>query len=156
MIAAALFALSLFDAPQTHTVHRHVSGWTVRVTTDRFTKGVSCSVSKGKVRFQGDVLIFHLGEYADVTNAMFRVDGGPVRSVHEATYDDQRRGYYRKDGPLENPSGGEVALPSFYVTGAKWVYIRETPRDYLSWFDVSHFTDALALARSEGCPDIGP
>jgi hypothetical protein len=156
MIAAALFALSLFDAPQTHTVRHHVAGWTVKVTADRFTKGVSCAVSKGKVAFRNDVLIFHLHDYADTSDAMFRVDGGPVRSVHEATYEDQRRGYYRSGGPLENPSGGEVALPSFYVTGAKWVYIRETPRDYLSWFDVSHFADALALARSLNCPGIGP
>ncbi len=87
---------------------------------------------------------------------MFRIDDGPARSVHEATYDDQRRGYYRRGGPLENPLAGEVALPSFYVTGAKWVYIRETPRNDLSWFDVSHFAEALALARSESCPDIGP
>jgi hypothetical protein len=156
MIAAALFALSLFDAPQTHTVQRHVGGWTVKVTTDRFTKGLSCSVSKGRVAFRNDVLIFHLSEYADVSDATFRVDGGPVRSVHEATYEDQRRGYYRRGGPLENPSAGEVALPSFYVTGAKWVYIRGQLRNGLSWFDVSHFADALALARSENCPDIGP
>jgi hypothetical protein len=156
MIAAALFALSLFEAPQTHTVYRHVGGWTVKATTDRFTKAVTCSIRKGRVAFRNDVLIFHLGEYADTSEAVFRVDDGPARSVHDATYDDQRRGYYRRGGPLENPSAGEVALPSFYVTGAKWVYIRETPRNDLSWFNVSHFAEALALARSENCPDIGP
>src|ERR1700733_6847084 len=148
MIAAAYLALSLFGAGQTDTVHRHVGGWTVRVTTDRFTKGGSCSVTKGRVAFRNDVLVFHLGEYANTSDAVFRVDGGPVRSVHEGTYDDQRRGYYRSGGPLEKPAGGAGALPSFYVTGAKSVYIREKLRDGRSWFDVSHFADALALARS--------
>ena len=156
MIAAAFLALSLFGSGQTDTVHRHVSGWTVRVTSDHFTKEVSCSMSKGRVAFHNDVLVFHLGEFADTSDAVFRVDGGPVRSVHEATYDDQRRGYYRNGGPLENPSAGQVALPSFYVTGAKYVYIRETPRNGLSWFDVSGFADALAAARAMKCPDIGP
>jgi len=155
MIAAALFALSLFGG-QTTTAHRNVGGWTVRTTTDRFTKAVTCSITKGRVEFRKDVLIFRLGRLTDTSQADFRVGGGPVRSVREATYDDQRRGYYRDGGPLENPSAGEVALPSFYVTGAKWVYIRETPRNNLSWFDVSRFPDALALARTMKCPGIGP
>jgi hypothetical protein len=155
MIAAAYFALNLL-AGQTTTVHRHVGGWTVKATTDRFTRAVTCSMTKGRVEFRKDVLIFHLGGLADTSDAYFRVDAGPVRSVRDATYDDQRRGYYRDGGPLANPSAGEVALPSFYVTGAKWVYIRETPRNDLSWFNVSRFADALALARAMKCPDTGP
>jgi hypothetical protein len=156
MIAAAYLALTLFGSGQTSTVHRHVGGWTVAATSDRFTKAVSCAVSKGHVEFRNDVLIFHLSRLDDTTNAFFRVDDGPARSVREATYDDQRRGYYRNGGPLENPSAGVVALPSFYVAGAKWVYIRATPRNDLSWFNVSRFADALALARTLQCPDIGP
>jgi hypothetical protein len=156
MIAAAYLALTLFGSGQTSTVHRHLAGWTVNVTTDRFTKAQTCSIAKGKVEFRQDVLIFHLSRLDDTANAYFRVDDGPARSVREATYDDQRRGYYRSGGPLENPSAGEVALPSFYVAGAKWVYIRATPRNDLSWFDVSRFADALALARTMNCPGIGP
>lgn len=155
MLAAAYFALSLL-AGQTKTVHRHVGGWTVKVTTDRFTKAVTCQMTKGRVEFRNDVLIFHLSRLADSSDADFRVDGGPVRSVREATYDDQRRGYFRDGGPLANPSNGEVALPSFYVTGARRVYIRENPRNPVNWFDVSRFADALALARAMKCPDIGP
>jgi hypothetical protein len=155
MIAAAYFSLSLLAA-QTGTVHRHVGGWTLKVSTDSFTGAVACSMTKGRVEFRNDVLIFHLSRLDDTSDAVFRVDGGPVRSVREATYDDERRGYYRDGGPLENPSAGKVALPSFYVTGAKWVYIRETPRNDISWFDVSRFADALAVARSMKCPDIGP
>lgn len=156
MIAAAYLALTLFGSGQTSTIHRYVGGWTVKATSDRFTKIVTCSIAKGHVEFRKDVLIFHLSRLDDTTNAFFRVDDGPPRSVREATYDDQRRGYYRSGGPLENPSAGLVALPSFYVTGAKWVYIRATPRNDLSWFNVSRFADALALARAMKCPDIGP
>src|SRR5580658_5804799 len=108
MIAAAYLALTLFGSGQTSTVHRHLAGWTVNVTTDRFTKAQTCSIAKGKVEFRPDVLIFHLSRLDDTANAYFRVDDGPARSVREATYDDQRRGYYRSGGPLENPSAGEV------------------------------------------------
>ena len=156
MIAAAYLALNLFGAGQTSTVHRHVGGWIVKVTTDRFTKAETCQLAKGHVEFRKDVLIFHLSRLDDTSNAYFRVDDGPARSVREATYEDQRRGYYRSGGPVENPSSGLVALPSFYVTGAKWVYIRATPRNDLSWFSVSRFADALARARSMNCPVIGP
>jgi hypothetical protein len=163
MIAAALVALSLFGERQTLlergqqiTTHHHVGGWTVKVSWDRFTGGITCAVNKGRVEFKGDVLIFHSDPEVDNSDAVFRIDGGPARSVHEATFDDERRGYYRKDGPLANPSAGEVALPSFYVTGAKWVYIRANPHRAADTFDVRRFSDALALARAKKCPGIGP
>lgn len=163
MIAAALLALSLFggrhtllEQSQTTTIHRHVGGWTVKQTRDRFTQAVSCSMSKGRVEFRDDVLIFHSNPDDDTSDAVFKVDGGPVRSVREATYEDQRRGYFRDGGPLENPSAGEVALPPFYAAGASWVLIRPTPRHPANSFDVRYFAEALALARSLNCPGIGP
>jgi hypothetical protein len=162
MIAATLVALALFGEPQslfergqTTTHHHHVGGWTVRVIWDRFTGETSCTVRKGRVELQNDVLIFHAPEEVDTSDAVFRIDGGPARSVHEATYEDQRRGYYRNGGPLENPSAGEVALPTYYVTGAKWVYIRANPRRAPDAFDVRNFPEALALARSLKCPGLG-
>jgi hypothetical protein len=162
MIAAALLALSLFgDKPllepsQTVTRHRHVGGWTVKISHDRFTGAVSCAMAKGHVEFRTDALIFHLNRDADTSDAVFRIDGGPAHNVHEATYDDERRGFYRNGGPLANPTGGEVVLPSFYVTGAKWVFIRAVPNREPDAFDVRRFADALALARANGCPDVGP
>jgi hypothetical protein len=162
MIAAAVFALGLFgsgallEPAQTATTHRHVGGWTVKLVRDRFTGGISCSMSKGRVELRSDVLVFHGDSHADTDDAVFRIDGGPARSVREATYDDQRHGYFRDGGPLENPSAGKIALPSFYVTGAKWIYIRANPRRSPQAFDVRGFADALTLARTMKCPDVGP
>ena len=156
MIAATMLALSLFSAHQTITRHHHVGGWTVRVIWDRFTGDISCTVRKGRVELQNDVLVFRSPEWVDTSDAIFRIDAGPARSVHEATYEDQRRGYYRHGGPLANPSDGEVALPTYYVTGAKYVWIRPDVRQEPWRFDVSRFADALALARSEKCPGLGP
>lgn len=156
MIAAAVLALHVFGGGQMKTVHRHVGGWVIDATTDRFTKTVTCTVGKGYVSFENDVLIFHLGRHADTIDADFRIDDGPARSVREATFEDQRRGYYRDGGPLANPSGGEVALPSFYVTGAKRVFIRPAPGRAIQSFDVRRFADALALARQMNCPGVGP
>ena len=156
MIAAAVLALSLFAPAQTATIHRYVGGWTVKLMRDRFTGAVSCSMNKGRVEFRRDVLVFHGDSRADTDDAVFRIDGGPARSVREATYDDQRHGYFRDAGPLENPSAGQVALPSFYVTGASWVYIRANPRRSPERFDVRRFPDALTLARAMKCPGVGP
>jgi hypothetical protein len=163
MIVATLVALSLFgerqsvfERGQTITRHHHVEGWTVRVLWDRFTGATSCTVRKGHVELRNDVLVFHAPTWLDTSDAVFRIDGGPARSVHEATYEDQRRGYYRIGGPVENPSAGEVALPSYYVTDAKWVYIRADAGRAPDGFDVRGFPAALALARSEKCPDLGP
>jgi hypothetical protein len=163
MIAAALVALSLFgerqsilERGQTITRHHHVAGWTVRVLWDRFTGDISCTVRKGAVELLNDVLVFHASAWVDTSDAVFRIDGGPARSVHEATYEDQRRGYYRQGGPLENPSAGAVALPSYYVTNAKWVYIRADAKRAPDGFDVRGFPQALALARAQKCPNLGP
>jgi hypothetical protein len=163
MIAASLVALvlfgerqSFFEHGQTITQHHHVAGWTVRVIWDRFTGETSCTVRKGHVELKDDVLVFHSPTWVDTSDAVFRIDGGPARSVHEATYEDQRRGYYRSGGPVENPSAGEVALPSYYVTHAEWVYIRAGAGRAPEGFDVRGFPAALALARSEKCPNLGP
>jgi hypothetical protein len=147
---------TVFEPAQTTTLSRHVGGWTLKVTRDKFTHEVSCSMSKGRVEFSNDVLIFHSNPDDDTTDAVFKVDGGPVRSVRDATFEDQRRGYFRAGGPLENPSAGQVALPSHYVTGASWVYIRPTPKHPPNGFDVRGFAGALALARQLQCPGIGP
>ena len=162
MIATAVLALSLlgprdlFTPAQTVTVHRRLGGWTVELVRDRFTGDVSCSMTKGRVAFHDDVLVFHGNSHAETDDAFFRIDNGAARSVREATYEDQRHGYFRDGGPLENPSAGEVALPAFYVIGAKRVYVRATPKRPPESFDVGGFADALALARSMKCPGIGP
>jgi hypothetical protein len=162
MIVAALVAISLFggssllDAAQTTTRHYHLDGWTVRVIWDRFTGAASCTVRKGRVELIDDVLLFHSTSRVDTSDAVFRIDGGPARSVREATYADQRRGYYRNGGPLENPSAGLVALPSYYAANASWVYIRADVRRAPDGFDVRGLPQALALARSQKCPGLGP
>jgi hypothetical protein len=162
MIPALVLALDLFGhypifgPPQTASVQRHTGGWDIELTRDLFTGDVACAIRKGPVQFQNDVLIFHLGPYEDTYAADFRIDGGPARSVREATYEDQRRGFFRNGGPLANPSDGEVALPSYYAANATRVWVRASPGHAPAAFDVSHFPEALTLARSMGCPGIGP
>jgi hypothetical protein len=156
MIVATMLALALFGGHQTITRHHQVGGWTVSVVWDRFTGEISCTVRKDDVELQNDVLVFHSPAWVDTSDAIFRIDGGAARSVHEATYEDQRRGYYREGGPLANPSRGEVALPTHYVTNAKWVWIRPDGRHAPDGFDVRRFPDALELARAEKCPGLGP
>jgi len=156
MIAAALLALTLFGHPQVRETTRHVGGWTLRIDKDAFTGQASCWIGKQDIEFQRDSLVFHLGHETDTSDAYFRVDDGAVRSVRETTLEDERRGVYRNGGPLENPSGGLVALPAPDLAGARRVYIRATPRHMPRVFDVSRLADVLAAGDRAGCANIAP
>lgn len=156
MIAASLIALSLFGHwphAQTITQTRKAADWTIRITRDTFTDRISCSLSKRDIRFERDSLVFDLGRESDTGDAYFRVDDGAARSVREAALEDDRHGFYRNGGPIENPSGGEVVLPASYIDGAKRVSIRTSVRHSPRVFDVSRFAAALAAARAAGCGD---
>jgi hypothetical protein len=156
MIAAAFLAITLFGHPQVEQRTHHVDGWTLRIDRDTFTGQASCWIGKQDIEFQRDALVFHLGREADTSDAQFRVDDGAVRSVREATLEDERRGIYRGGGPLENPSAGEVALPTPYFDGARRVYIRATSDHLPRIFNVSHLADVLSAADKAGCVNTAP
>jgi hypothetical protein len=154
MLVVTLVALSLLGQwPHRQTVvHVERTGdWTTRITHDTFTGQTSCSLAKHDIHFERDSLVFYLGRRSDIGDADFRIDDGPARSVREASLDDDRRGFFRDGGPIDNPSDGKVVLPSSYMTGAKLVYIRISPRYQPRVFDISRFEAALAAARAAGC-----
>ena len=126
--------------------------WTVNIRRDNFTKTVSCSLKSRTVDFHNGFVVFRLGASVDTDNAFFRIDGGPARSIDEAVRQDQQLGYFSGRGPIDNPSGGEVALPRSYLDGARQVIIRATPRSKPRLFDLTRLPDALAAAKAGGCP----
>ena len=126
--------------------------WTLNIRRDNFTKTTTCSLKTRSVEFHNGVVIFRLGVSVDTDDAWFRIDDGPARGVSETVRQDQQLGYFSGHGPIDNPSGGEVALPRSYLDGAKRVTIRATPRSTPRLFDLTALPDALAAAKAGGCP----
>jgi len=129
----------------------HKADWIVNIRRDNFTKLTTCSLKTRTVEFHSGFVVFHLGPSVDTDDAYFRIDDGPARSVREATREDQALGYFSGHGPIDNPSGGEVALPRAYLDGASRVTIRATPRSRPRQFDLSQLPVALAAAKAGGC-----
>lgn len=157
MFMIAAMALSSFfyqpHPPQlTERLYR-LAGWRIAVAHDKFTGHVSCSLSAKHVRFKSDALIFHVGPGVETTHAVFRIDGGPARPVSQAFRDDEARGFFPRRGWIDDPAGGDVALPAAYLKGATRLWIRATPATYPQYYNVSRFADALAEAKAAGCPD---
>ena len=130
----------------------HKADWTVNIRRDNFTKTTTCSLKSQAVEFHNAVVVFRLGPSVNTDDAFFRIDGGPARGVGETVRQDQQLGYFSGRGPIDNPSGGEVALPRSYLEGAKQVTIRATPRSKPRLFDLSQLPEALAAAKAGGCP----
>ena len=126
--------------------------WTVNIRRDNFTKTTTCSLKTHTVEVRDALVIFYLGTSVDTDDAFFRLDNGPARSVGEAARQDEKLGYFSGRGPIDNPSGGEVALPRDYLGGARTVTIRATPHSKPRLFDLSQLPTALAAAKAGGCP----
>jgi len=156
MMAAAVLALSILghrDDGQIATRSIQVAEWTAKIRTDRFTGEVNCSLSARRISFHRDTLVFHLGRDVDTSQAVFRVDGAAAQNVREPRLENETHGFFLNQGPVENPSGGEVALPASIVRGAKRVDIRDTSKHPPRAFDLSRFPEALAAAKAAGCKD---
>ena len=156
MLAAAALALSLLgshDEPQVATRALAVGDWTAKVRTDRFTGEVTCSLTGQGMSFHRDTVVFHLGRSIDSSQAFFRVDAGAARSVREPRVENETHGFFLDSGPIDNPSGGRVALPLSMVKDAKQVLIRASTKHSPRAFDVSHLGEALTAAKAAGCKD---
>jgi hypothetical protein len=156
MLAAAALALSLLgahDESQIATRAVAVGDWTAKVRADRFTGEVTCSLAGRGMSFHRDTLVFHLGRSVDSAQAFFRIDGGPARSVREPWVENETHGFFLDSGPIDNPSGGRVALPLSMVKDAKQILIRASIKHTPRTFDVSRLGEALSAAKAAGCKD---
>ena len=156
MLTAGLLALAMLGSEgdnQIATRTVHAGAWTARVRTDRFTGEIACSLRGPGMSFHRDTVVFELGRHVDTSQAFFRLDAGPARSVREPRLQNETHGFFLDSGPVDNPSGGRVALPYSLVQSAKSVLVRANPRRDPRAFDVSGLADALAAAKAAGCKD---
>ena len=156
MLAAAALSLALLGSrgePQIAIRSLAVGDWTAKVRTDRFTGEVTCSLAGRGLSFHRDTVVFNLGRSVDTAQAFFRIDGGVAHSVREPRVENETHGFFLDSGPIDNPSGGKVALPYSMVKDAKQVMIRASPKHAPRAFDVSRLGEALAAAKAAGCKD---
>jgi hypothetical protein len=155
MLAAAALALSILGGQDGQVAVQvlKTGDWTTKVRSDRFTGEISCSLQTSRIGFHRDTLVFRLGRDTDTSEAFFSVDGGPARSVREPRLENETHGFFLDSGPIDNPSGGRVALPLSVVRDAKQVRIRASPRHSPRAFDLAGFPAALAAAKAAGCKE---
>lgn len=156
MFVTALAISSFFyqPHPRVESTHRPyaLAGWRIGVDRDTFTGAVSCTLKARNVSFRSDTLIFHLRPGLETTHAVFRVDGGAARPVSVAFHEDEAHGIFPQKGFIDDPAGGDVALPASYLRSARRIWIRPSPTSWPRYFVVYRFSEALARAKAAGCP----
>jgi hypothetical protein len=157
MLAAAALALSLFGshaktAAPPADVHYGVGRWRIDVHRDSFTGRLSCKVHGQDMKVQRNSVIFHLAAGVETTHAWFKIDAAPARPVSDAFAEEEANGYFPMRGWIDDPAGGDVALPVSYFDGAYKVMIRASPKYHPKTFRVTGLAAAVAAAKNAGCP----
>lgn len=160
IVALALSAATFFFDPHPHRKQiakrvYHVRAWTLVVDHDKFTDQVTCSLYGRRMRYLSGALVFHLRDGVETTHAVFRADDGEPTAVAQAFHQLEGEGYFPRRGWIDRVAGGDVALPPAYVSGARKVWIRASPRQPPSVFDLGDFDEALDRAQDLGCPENG-
>jgi hypothetical protein len=144
------------DAAHGSNRNRYKLGpWIIAVHPDKFAGTTSCRVSTRDVSLQRDTLIFRVAPEGDTTAAVFRVDSGPPRHVAEAFDTVEAQGFFPQRGWVVDPNGGEAALPAAYVSAARVVAIRVSPKQHPRRFNIARLPEAEAAAKALGCGGSG-
>lgn len=130
-------------------------GWRLQQTRDTFTGITACRLDSRQVRYGGGVVTFSFGRRTDTANALFRVDGGPLRSAGEVGPEAAALGAaLRSDRNTWNPTDGRVVIPWSQLKAAARVDIRPNARTYHRAFDLGALRTAVEAARAQGCTDL--
>lgn len=156
LLAAALALTSVLPPvhlhrPQVTQRHYESGGWRLTVGHDRFTDALVCSLKTHTMHYRSGTLIFHIKRGIDTTHAVYKIDDGPPTPVSAAFHEVEAHGFFPRRGWVDDPEGGDVALPAAYVHDARRVAIRPSTAMRPLIFKVDRFDDALEHAEAEGC-----
>ena len=129
LLAAALALTSVLHPGQPHpaqvkTHHYVTGGWKISIGHDVFTDAIVCSVKTSRMHYRNETVIFHIKTGIDTTHAYFKIDDDPARPVSDAFHEVQAHGFFPRRGWVDDPVGGDVALPAAYLRDANRVAIR--------------------------------
>lgn len=149
---AALMSLPWFSHPSdVRREHHHVGPWTITVIQARFAGRTQCTLTARRMDFERGALVIHLPRKADTFDAVYRIDGGPPRSVRADAQELASLGFALHNDDLANPSGGLVRIPAHALTGAARVAVQAKPGAPVRQFRVDSLEPALDAARAAGC-----
>ena len=129
-------------------------GWRLMRTDDRFTGAVGCKLEREDVRLFAGVVTFSFGHRTDTANAIYRLDGGPLRAAGELGPEVAGHGVSYISGDSWNPSDGRVRVPWTTLAGAQRIEIRANPKRRSRSFALDSLDAAVAAARQGGCGDL--
>jgi hypothetical protein len=159
MLLAATLALTSVLSPFHHhraqvTRHHYVTGaWMLTVGHDNFTDALTCSLKTRTMQYRSETLIFHIRRGLETTHAFYQVDDRPAAPVSKAFHEVETHGIFPRRGWIDDPAGGDVALPVSYLRDADRVAIRASTRMAPTVFKVNQLDDALDHARDAGCTE---
>ena len=130
-------------------------GFTLVQVRDAFRGSNACRLDGRGVRLAGGVATFSFGHGVDTANAVFRIDGGPIRSVGEVAQESGRpRRALPRIANTRNPSDGRVRIPWSKLAGAERVEIRANAKSEHRAFALRPLAAAMGEARTQGCTDL--
>jgi len=170
MTASVSLALALLGlhAPSVHLPWPHssevsqVGGWTLKVHLDRFAGERSCTLSRGRIDYQRQALVFRFSSRIDTTAALYRIDKAEPVAVRADEAELARLGFALHNDDLDNPSGGIIRIPAHRLASAGEVQIEAAPGRKPIKFKIGGLDAALDAARKAGCaetdfkPAFGP
>ena len=154
---AALLGLHLpsLHVPWPHGAAQvsHVDGWTLKTRLDRFAGERSCALSRGRIDYVRQALVFHLPARVDTAAALYRIDGAAPVGVRADEAELASLGFNLHNDDLDNPSGGLVRIPVHRLAGAAEVEIEAAPGRRPVKFKIGGLSAALDAARGAGCAE---
>jgi hypothetical protein len=149
---AAVLSLPWFSHPSDlHRESHRLGPWTLTVEQARFAGETRCRLVARGVDYERGAVVIHLSRKADTSDAIYRIDGGPPRSVRADVLEIARLGFLLNKDELWNPSGGLVRIPEHTVAGATRVAVQTRPGTTVHDFRVDGLEPALEAARTAGC-----
>ena len=142
-------------SPQVRTERSRLpGGWRLARTDDPFTATSGCKLERRDVRMFSGVVTFSFGKEVDTANAVYKLDGGPVRTAGELGPEVAGHGVSYLSGNTYNPSDGRVRVPWTTLAGARRIDIRVNAKRRPRSFALDGLDAAVAAARQGGCSDL--
>ena len=136
------------------TVSPLPGGWRLERTDDAFTHAAACRLERRDVQVASGVVTFSFGRRVDTANALYRLDGGPVRTVGELGPEVAGHGISYLGRNTWNPSDGRVRVPWTTLAGARSIGIRADVKRPAREWELDSLDAAVAAARLAGCDDL--
>lgn len=142
------------EARTARRVAERSGDWRLIVRRDPFAETASCRISNRRARvvWRRGALGFRFKRSLDVSDAVYRLDGGVPRAWRDDLPELVRLRVEIDGRDLRAPTDGIVWIPLGALRGVATVQVQPRRGARARAFDVRGFDDASARAERAGCP----